>query len=88
MNYNEKTSIDNVLDVIFHVTNREALTGNFDLIDEMFDEDWWLKPELYIGLLAATLPMKSKLKNRTTFYKKTHDLLEPLGRKEELKGLE
>lgn len=73
--YWNEDNIDNVLDAIYDTIDTEMTNGNFSDIDCWLDEMFksilvlGIPTDIFLGILTATLPAKSKLPNRNSFTK-------------------
>lgn len=71
---------DKELDILYQNIEFYIQIGGFSNIDDFFNDDignvYNLCSSYLIGLLTATLPIKSKLKNRELFYNKVEKLFE------------
>ena len=87
----EELGSDKRLDAIWNVVDGLCHLGMFGTIDDLLldPKTWYDNPDEMLGWAVATLPVKSKLRNRGDFMKRIRSSFFELNKNlEELNGLE
>jgi hypothetical protein len=77
----QRGQIDSALDIIYDQVDELLLAGEFHQVDDLLASATpeQLSIDLLLALLTSTLPAKSKLSNRSAFFRRVEDALQSRG---------